>query len=287
MTHTIRWLSDAGYVWLSGGGILQSTHGGLAERSLSLCLSLFVHFCLATICCLTVFALTKGLPPWVTWSQRSACALSGLSLLFFVFCWNLRLADRFQKEQRVQRSRAFLSYMNLGHFLCALCVCTWREGRSRVSSGKSCICCRERSRRLKCPSCPTVSSASEWEETAGMLAQRLHIDSSTMCCQMLSEAWTALGSNGMISWSKNITVSCYYDYSSAKHWIFWIFNKPVCWVKRYTIMASHYSAHDPNSSIFWMQLIPQMVQWKKIWVVLKLGLFQTSLYLETSNRPWG
>lgn len=37
MTHTIRWLSDAGYVWLSGGGILQSPHGGLAEWSLSLC----------------------------------------------------------------------------------------------------------------------------------------------------------------------------------------------------------------------------------------------------------
>lgn len=37
VTHTIRWLSDAGYGWLSAGGILQSTHGGLAERSLSRC----------------------------------------------------------------------------------------------------------------------------------------------------------------------------------------------------------------------------------------------------------
>lgn len=93
--------------------------------------------------------------------------LRGLSPLF---CSCHRLAGRSERQQQIQGSGVFFIFMKLGHWLRALCVCTWRKRRSRVLRWKSCVCSRKWLRKLKCPSCQTVLSASEWGEATGMWA---------------------------------------------------------------------------------------------------------------------
>lgn len=119
VTHTIRWLSDAGYVWLSAGGILQSTHGGLAKRSLSLC-----PFLLGNDLLFNCIRFNQRSPsPGDLITKVCVCTERIKSFVFCFFSLEPQVSAPLS-EGAEGTEEPFLSYMNLGHFLRALCVCT-------------------------------------------------------------------------------------------------------------------------------------------------------------------
>lgn len=126
----------------------------------------FARLCLATIGCkLSHFNQQAGaFTSPETFDTKMSARTKGLIWISWLF---VAASSRWKEAGDLVFFLSFFFFpgaWNWGHFLRALCVCTWRKGRSRVPCRKSCVCYGKPSFWVKCQ---TASSASEWGETAG------------------------------------------------------------------------------------------------------------------------